>query len=90
MNKMDAVRKLLKYIGADAEQDKVFAEICLMLIPEEKEPKAEPKRGRKAFDMGKLKALLDGGWSVPEIAEEMKVSDQTIYNKMKQIEEQER
>ena len=85
MKKVDAVRKLLGYIGADAEQDKVFAEVCLMLLPEEKKP--EQKKGRKAFDMGKLKALLDGGWSVPKIADEMKVSDQTIYNKMKQLEE---
>lgn len=89
MKKVDAVRKLLGYIGADAEQDKVFAEVCLMLLPEEKKPeekKPEQKKGRKAFDMGKLKALLDGGWSVPKIADEMKVSDQTIYNKMKQME----
>ena len=88
MKKVDAVRKLLGYIGADAVQDKVFAEVCLMLLPEEKKPEEKPKKGRKAFDMGKLKALLDGGWSVPKIADEMKVSDQTIYNKMKQMEEQ--
>lgn len=61
------------------------------------EPKKEPaKRGRpkkteekktepkpKPFDTGKLKALLDGGWSVAKIADEMGVSVQTIYNKMK-------
>lgn len=91
MKKMEVVRKLLTYIGKDAEEDKVIAEACLMLMPEEpkkEEPKKEEaKKGRKPFDMGKLKALIDGGWAVPKIADEMGVSEQTIRNRMKQIEE---
>ena len=95
MNDIELLKEMLKLIG-EANQNVTLAEACYIIVdrmkPEE-EPKAEPKketkRGRKAFDMGKLKALLDGGWSVPNIAEEMKVSDQTIYNKMKQIKEQE-
>lgn len=48
------------------------------------EKKTEPKKSEpKPFDTGKLKALLDGGWSVAKIADEMGVSVQTIYNKMK-------
>ena len=93
MKKMEVVRKLLTYIGKDAEEDKVIAEACLMLMPEEpkkEEPKKEEaKKGRKPFDMGKLKALVDGGWAVPKIADEMGVSEQTIRNRMKQMEEQE-
>ena len=93
MKKMEVVRKLLTYIGKDAEEDKVIAEACLMLMPEEpkkEEPKKEEtKKGRKPFDMGKLKALVDGGWAVPKIADEMGVSEQTIRNRMKQIEERE-
>ena len=93
MKKMEVVRKLLTYIGKDAEEDKVIAEACLMLMPEEpkkEEPKKEEtKKGRKPFDMGKLKALVDGGWAVPKIADEMGVSEQTIRNRMKQLEEQE-
>ena len=62
MKKMEVVRKLLTYIGKDAEEDKVIAEACLMLMPEEpkkEEPKKEEaKKGRKPFDMGKLKALI--------------------------------
>lgn len=91
MKKMEVVRKLLTYIGKDAEEDKVIAEACLMLMPEEpkkEEPKKEEtKKGRKPFDMGKLKALVDGGWTVPKIADEMGVSEQTIRNRMKQLEE---
>lgn len=46
--------------------------------------KTEPKKTEpKPFDTGKLKALLNGGWSVAKIADEMGVSVQTIYNKMK-------
>ena len=86
MKKMEVVRKLLTYIGKDAEEDKVIAEACLMLMPEEPK-KEEPKKGRKPFDMGKLKALVDGGWAVPKIADEMGVSEQTIRNRMKQLEE---
>ena len=88
MKKMEVVRKLLTYIGKDAEEDKVIAEACLMLMPEEPK-KEEAKKGRKPFDMGKLKALIDGGWAVPKIADEMGVSEQTIRNRMKQLEEQE-
>ena len=91
MKKMEVVRKLLTYIGKDAEEDKVIAEACLMLMPEEpkkEEPKKEEaKKGRKPFDMGKLKALVDGGWAVPKIPDEMGVSEQTIRNRMKQMEE---
>ena len=91
MKKMEVVRKLLAYIGKDAEEDRVIAEACLMLMPEEpkkEEPKKEEtKKGRKPFDMGKLKALVDGGWAVPKIADEMGVSEQTIRNRMKQMEE---
>ncbi len=35
--------------------------------------------------MGKLRALHEGGWSVAQIADEMGVSQQTIYNKLKEL-----
>ena len=52
------------------------------------EPKKKPqpkKKQEKAFDMGKLRALHEGGWSVAKIADEMGVSQQTIYNKLKEL-----
>lgn len=50
------------------------------------EPKAEPKKAepkREPFDIGKMKALYDRGWSAAMVADEMGVSVQTIYNKAK-------
>lgn len=44
-------------------------------------PKVEPKR--EPFDVGKMKALYDRGWSAAMVADEMGVSVQTIYNKAK-------
>ena len=99
MNNSELIRSLVNVIGIDLELDKAIKDVVLGLLelPEETEPKKEPaKRGRpkkteekktepkpKPFDTGKLKALLNGGWSVAKIADEMGVSVQTIYNKMK-------
>lgn len=99
MSNSELIRSLINVIGIDLELDKAIKDVVLGLLelPEETEPKKEPaKRGRpkkteekkaepkpKPFDTGKLKALLDGGWSVAKIADEMGVSIQTIYNKMK-------
>lgn len=57
------------------------------------EPKPEPekkeaKRGRPAgsttkrepFNTGKAKACRDAGWSIAKIADEMRVSEQTVRN----------
>lgn len=99
MSNSELIRSLVNVIGIDLELDKAIKDVVLGLLdlPEEPEPKKEPaKRGRpkkteekktepkpKPFDTGKLKALLNGGWSVAKIADEMGVSVQTIYNKMK-------
>lgn len=42
---------------------------------------ASPKREK--FDTGKMIALLRAGWNVPKVADEMGVSEATIYNHMK-------
>ena len=39
--------------------------------------------GKKRVDDGKIRALYEGGWSVKDIASEMKLSNQTIYNHLK-------
>lgn len=98
MNNNELIRSLVNVIGIDLDLDKSIRDVVLGLLdlPEEPEPKKEPakkvKVGKntkprntktKPFDTGKLKALLDGGWSVAKIADEMGVSVQTIYNKMK-------
>lgn len=90
---IELVRELLIRIDG-TERDAAFAKTCIELLSYEEveeKPKAERPKGKKAkpFDYGKLKALLDGGWSVAKIADEMRVSEQTIYNKIKKLEEQE-
>lgn len=92
MSDIELVKEMLKHIG-ETDRDAILAEACYFMLEsmEEPEPKPEPKpkkRKEKPFDMGKLKALLDGGWSVSKIADEMGVSEQTIYNKVKKIKEQ--
>ncbi len=92
MRDVELVMELLSRIDG-SEKDAVLARACLQILVEEPEaePKPEPKkRKEKPFDMGKLKALLDGGWSVGKIADEMGVSDVTIYKKIKVMKEQER
>ena len=52
---------------------------------EEEQPK-ETKGGRKNnCDAGKVRALYEAGWAVREIAGEFGVSDQTVYNWLKQL-----
>ena len=47
--------------------------------------KKEPKsRGRNPFDVGKMNALLQAGWTIPKIADEMGVSAPTIRKYMRQ------
>lgn len=50
---------------------------------EKQQSAADKKSGREPFDTGKMIALLEGGWSVAKIADEMRVSEATIYNHMK-------
>lgn len=83
--------------------DKLLANACLIILngvekpeapkPKEQKPKEQkPKKTggrRKKFDMGKLGALTDGGWSVKDIADELGCSEQTVRNKQKERAEQE-
>ena len=59
-------------------------------VPEAKMPEAETPEKKKTrkkpeFDYGKLRSLRAAGWSVKKIADDMGVSDQTIYNHMAEI-----
>lgn len=47
-------------------------------------PKRDPEEaGKKKIDDGKIRALYEGGWSVKNIAGEMHLTYQTIYNHLK-------
>lgn len=56
--------------------------------PEKKlEKQSKPKKTapkKEKFDTGKMIALLNGGWSVAKIADEMGCSTATIYNHIKE------
>lgn len=48
---------------------------------QDEQPKEEkPKKKRTPVDTGKLFALYQAGWSAPKIADELGISDQTVYN----------
>ncbi len=98
-DKINIVRVLLKHIGEDPQQDKALAQGALVILggtdPEEAKPsmgdetvkknagtKPKPKK-RKPFDSGRMKALLDGGWAIKDIADDMGCSQATIYDHMK-------
>ncbi len=71
----------------------VFEFVHMVDIPEKKEedadadqepkkPKAASKK-RKPLDVGKMKALRKAEWSLAKIADEMRVSPQTVANYLK-------
>lgn len=71
-------------VGVEPQLEKAQPEI------KETRPAADKQRDaakrqqkRKPFDTGKMIALLRAGWNVPKIADEMGVSEPTIYNHMK-------
>lgn len=46
-----------------------------------------PQKKKKVLDMGKVTALRNAGWTLKKIADEMGVSEATIYNNLKKQEE---
>ena len=92
MTKHEAIKKLITLFGPDAETNEAIKLAMIALVdtlddtaPAKPKAKAAPKKEakRKNFDTGKLRALLNGGWSVPKIADEMGVDASTIYYHMK-------
>lgn len=93
MDKIEAARLLIQSMGGNPDLDEAKKMAAVMLLePPAAKPKVKPaekaapkKRGRPALDMGKLKALTEGGWSVAKIADEMGVSEMTIKQKQKEL-----
>ena len=70
---------------ADGDLNKAREFLSLALEAQEPdEPKEELKKKRKPIDHGKIMALHRAGWSVAKIADEMRVSDQTVRNHIQQ------
>lgn len=51
-------------------------------------PKEKAKKGDKKIDRGKIKALKKAGWKAWEIASECKCSEATVYNVLKEAEDE--
>ena len=88
-NGTEDLEKAQKYLAWEIESRKISgggaARKEIAAPDPEPKKKPQPKKREKAFDMGKLRALHEGGWSVAKIADEMGVSQQTIYNKLKEL-----
>lgn len=57
-------------------------------VTEPKKQKSEPsEKEERKKDLGKLKSLLNAGWTKPKIADDFGVSTATIYNWIKEITE---
>ena len=90
-NGTEDLEKAQKYLAWEIESRKISGggaarkEIAAPDPEPKKKPQPKKKKQEKAFDMGKLRALHEGGWSVVKIADEMGVLQQTIYNKLKEL-----
>lgn len=49
---------------------------------------ANPKKGDKKIDRGKIRALKKAGWKAWEIASECKCSEATVYNVLKEAQDE--
>lgn len=73
-------KAVAEYYGEEQDHEQTAEEEKGKTIsqkPKEQKPKKTGGR-RKKFDMGKLGALTDGGWSVKDIADELGCSEQTV------------
>ena len=68
--------------------EKTLSEIEAGLKQELKQ--ARPAGGKRMnVDIGKMKALREAGWSYAKIADEMRISEGSVYNYLKRSEEEE-
>lgn len=87
-NGVEDLEKARKYLSWEIESKKSTGGGTAReeIAPSEAKPEsAKPKKKKDQFDMGKLQALHEGGWSVAKIADEMGVSQVTIYSKLKEL-----
>lgn len=67
--------------------EKTLSEIEAGLKQELKQ--ARPAGGKRMnVDIGKMKALREAGWSYAKIADEMRISEGSVYNYLKRAEEE--
>lgn len=85
----DCMNKIREYIGGEAPE--VKTEIAEIIPPEkvpDQEETPEPKKRKSIrlnWDDGKIGALLKAGWSVQQIAEEIKAKPNTLYHHISEM-----
>lgn len=92
MTPIEFTKQLISELGKDPDTDELVKAAIYAVLDQMDQPKAkpEPKKvapkktgGRKPVDTGKIRALHNAGWPVAKIADEMRVSEQTVRNKLK-------
>ena len=75
--------QVMFFLPDDPEEDKPPAE------EKSTPPSKPPAAKRRQIDGGKIMALRKAGWPVAKIADEMRVSQKTVYTYLKKMEEKE-
>ena len=98
----DTLQNMLEGVMFFRTEPALEKEILPVVSREEPEPSAEkslsdltkelkqarPQKGKLDVDIGKMKALREAGWSYAKIADEMRISEGSVYNYLKRAEEE--
>lgn len=98
----DTLQHMLEGVMFFRQEPAMEKEILPVVSGEEPEPPAEkslsdltkelkqarPQKGKLDVDIGKMKALREAGWSYAKIADEMRISEGSVYNYLKRAEEE--
>ncbi len=98
----DTLQHMLEGVIFFRQEPALEKEILPVVSREEPEPPAEKslsdltkelkqarlQKGKLDVDIGKMKALREAGWSYAKIADEMRISEGSVYNYLKRAEEE--
>lgn len=78
--------EILPAVSGDAPEPPV--EKTLSDLTKELKQARPAAKGKLDVDIGKMKALREAGWSYAKIADEMRISEGSVYNYLKRAEEE--
>ena len=98
----DTLQHMLEGVIFFRQEPALEKEILPVVSREEPEPPAEKslsdltkelkqarlQKGKLDVDIGKMKALREAGWSYAKIADEMRISEGSVYNYLKRAVEE--
>lgn len=79
-------KEILPVVSGDAPEPP--AEKSLSDLTKELKQARPATKGKLDVDIGKMKALREAGWSYAKIADEMRISEGSVYNYLKRAEEE--